>query len=198
MLSAGRRACHRVCWGSAGECSCGAPVVARHLPARVWRADARGLITPSCHRKKTSAGSTRPTQSPSQTPQGGNTTGGKQHRGETAHGETHPPTTWIRPLAALVLRYTFGTAHTEPGGNASTLTMGYVRCGAAGCPNLDRFRHGHFPQQPRVPDSPQQHQHRRLVPSKIPPGENNKVQNGASFDRTGSLPAAQGDPMELP
>ena len=23
---------------------------------------------------------------------GGNTTGGKQHRGETAHGETHPPT----------------------------------------------------------------------------------------------------------
>jgi len=27
----------------------------------------------------------------------------------------------------------------------------------AGCPNLDRFRHGHFPQQPRVPDSPQRH-----------------------------------------
>ena len=45
---------------------------------------------------KASAGSTRPTQSPSpsQTPQGGNTTGGEQHRhrGETAHRETHPPT----------------------------------------------------------------------------------------------------------
>jgi len=95
MLSAGRRACRRACWGGAGECSCGAPAVARHLPARVWRADARGLITPSCHRMKASAGSTRPTQSPSQTPQGGNTTGGKQHRGETAHGETHPPTMYI-------------------------------------------------------------------------------------------------------
>jgi len=92
MLSASRRACRRVCWGGAGECSCGAPAVARHLPARVWRANARGLITPSCHRMKASAGTTRPTQSPSQTPQGGNTTGGEQHRGETAHGETHPPT----------------------------------------------------------------------------------------------------------
>jgi len=65
-------------------------------PARVWRADARGLISRWSHRHphrmKASAGSTRPTQSPSQTPQGGNTTGGKQHRGETAHGETHPPT----------------------------------------------------------------------------------------------------------
>jgi len=39
--------------------------------------------------------------------------------------------------------------------------------------------------------------HLRLVPSKIPPGEKKKVQNGASFDRTGSLPAAQGDPTEL-
>jgi len=98
LLSAGRRACRRVCWGGAGECSCGAPAMARHLSlslsARVWRADAQGLITPSCHRLKASAGSTRPTQSPSQTPQGGNTTGGKQHRGrgETAHWETHPPT----------------------------------------------------------------------------------------------------------
>ena len=90
--SAGRRACRRVCWGGAGECSCGAPAMARHLPARVWRAVARGLITPSCHRMKASAGSTRPTQSPSQTPQGGSSTGGKQHRGETSHGETHPPT----------------------------------------------------------------------------------------------------------
>jgi len=87
-LSAGRR----VCWGGAGECSCGAPAAASRLPARVWRADARGLIIPRCHRMKASAGSTRPTQSPSQTPQGGNSTGGKQHRGETAHGETHPPT----------------------------------------------------------------------------------------------------------
>ena len=92
VFSAGRRACRRVCWGGAGECSCGAPVVAKHLPARVRRADARGLITPSCHPMKASVGSTRPTQSPSQTPQGENTTGGKQHRGETAHGETHPPT----------------------------------------------------------------------------------------------------------
>ena len=40
--------------------------------------------------------------------------------------------------------------------------------------------------------------HRRLVPSKILPGEEKKIQNGASFDRTGSLPAAPGDPMLLP
>jgi len=43
--------------------------------------------------------------------------------------------------------------------------------------------------------------HRRLVlvPSKIPPGEEKKFQNnGASFDRTGLLPAAPGDPMLLP
>jgi len=86
LLSAGRRACRRVCWGGAGECSCGAPAAARLLPARVWRADARGLTRWS-HRMKASAGSTRPTQSPS------TTAGGKHHRGETAHGETHPPTT---------------------------------------------------------------------------------------------------------
>ena len=96
MLSAGRRACHRVCWGGAGECSYGAPAAARHLPARVWCADARRLIRRCPHCKKASAGSTRPTQSSSQTPQGGNTTGGKQHRGETAHGETHPPTRDVR------------------------------------------------------------------------------------------------------
>jgi len=81
LLSAGRRACRRVCWGGAGECSCGAPAAARLLPPRVWRADARGLSRCS-HRMKASAGSTRPTQSSSQTPQGGNTTGGKQHTGK--------------------------------------------------------------------------------------------------------------------
>ena len=97
MLSAGRRACRRVCWGGAGECSCGAPAAARRLPARVWRADTRGLISRGSHRMKASAGSTRPTQSPSRvnpthTEPQPDTAGGKQHRGETAHGETHPPT----------------------------------------------------------------------------------------------------------
>jgi len=99
MLSAGRRACRRVCWGGAGVCSCGAPAAARRLPARVWRwrAEARRLISARSHQMKPSAGSTRPTQSPSQTPQGGNTTGGKQHKGETAHGETRPPTLLVLP-----------------------------------------------------------------------------------------------------
>jgi len=33
-----------------------------------------------------------------------------------------------------------------------------------GCPILDRFRHGHFPQQPRVPDPPQRHQPTSIYP----------------------------------
>jgi len=37
LLSAGRRACRRVGWGGAGECSCGAPAAARLQPVGLTR-----------------------------------------------------------------------------------------------------------------------------------------------------------------
>jgi len=120
LLSAGRRACRRVGWGGAGVCSCSAPAAARRLPARVRRADARGLISARSHRMKASAGSTRPTQSPSQTPQGGNTTGGKQHKGETAHGETHPPTNIIIKTG-LLLYQSSRSVRVDPGARHTVL-----------------------------------------------------------------------------
>ena len=35
---------------------------------------------------------------------------------------------------------------------------------STGCPILDCFRHGHFPQQPRVPDPPQRHRPTSIYP----------------------------------
>ena len=93
---------------------------ASRLPARVWRADARGLIIPSCHRVKASAGSTRPTQSPSQTQQGGNTTGGKQHmekpiRQHTPHRESSRRGSRCNDLAEVVERSSdFRVKQTAP------------------------------------------------------------------------------------
>jgi len=78
-LSAGRRACRRVCWGGAGECSCGAPAAARRLPARVWRADARGLISRGFHHSKRGVNPTHTEPQPE-------TAGGEHHRGRNSTG----------------------------------------------------------------------------------------------------------------
>ena len=41
---------------------------------------------------------------------------------------------------------------------------GVILHNSTGCPILDRFRHGHFPQQPRVPDPPQRHRPTSIYP----------------------------------
>ena len=82
MLSAGRRACAPSCllgwcwrvqlWRTrSGQ---------THLPARVWRADARGLINWLLSNE--SKRGVNPTHTEPQP----DTAGGKHHRGETAHG----------------------------------------------------------------------------------------------------------------
>jgi len=90
MTWAGLRAGQRLCWSGAGACSCGAPASARLLPAQVWRADARrrstgGRMKAKLRTRQKTAGGHSP-----RTPRGEHTT-----RGETAHGETHPPTQYV-------------------------------------------------------------------------------------------------------
>jgi len=83
---AGLCAGQRLCWSGASACSCGAPASARLLPAQVWHPDARRLEWRTHESKATSESEDRRGAQPP------HTAGGNITRGETAHGETHPPT----------------------------------------------------------------------------------------------------------